>query len=67
MNTVLPQRIFQPQQNVQGQGTKVFSLKQSKPAIDLAILAYATEHAGIEVDLDRDLERAGIECLVKGD
>jgi len=67
MNTILSQRIFLPQQNVQRQRTKVLSLKQSKSAVDLAIWAYATEHAGTEVDLDRDLEKAGIECLARGD
>lgn len=67
MNTILSKRIFLPQQNVQRQGTKVLSLKQSKSAVDLAIWAYATEHAGTEVDLDRDLEKAGIECLARGD
>jgi hypothetical protein len=74
MNAVLSQRIFPSQQNVQGRvfpkqskSAKMPSLKQSKSAIDLAIFAYATKHAGTEVDLDRDLENAGIECLARGD
>jgi hypothetical protein len=70
----LSQRVFPSQQDIQGRGTKVpsslkskvRSVRRSGTAIDLAIFAYATEHAGTEIDLDRDLEKAGIECLARG-
>jgi predicted DNA-binding protein len=40
--------------------------QQSRKARQEAITAYATEMAGTYLDLDADLESAGIEHLVKG-
>lgn len=40
-------------------------LHQARKARHDAIVAYATETAGTDLDLDHDLESAGIEHLVK--
>lgn len=40
-------------------------LHQARKARHDAIMTYAVEMAGTDVDLDRDLESAGIEHLVK--
>ncbi|EDN65506.1 hypothetical protein BGP_1139 [Beggiatoa sp. PS] len=46
---------------------QVLNKKSSKhqTAVDIhaAIAAYATQHAGTKMDLDDELEEAGIECL----
>jgi len=39
------------------------SKHQTATDIHAAIVAYATRHAGTEMDLDYELEEAGIECL----
>ena len=38
-------------------------LNQNKAEIHAAIMAYATQHAGTDMDMDYELEEAGIECL----
>ncbi len=37
--------------------------KQTKADIHAAIMAYAIQHAGTDMDMDYELEEAGIECL----
>jgi len=38
-----------------------------KLARDQAIAAFAAEHAGTDLDLDRDLEAASIKCLLESE
>jgi hypothetical protein len=45
--------------------TQKDSQKHRKTEIHAAVVAYATQHAGTEMDLDHELEEAGIECLNK--
>ena len=42
---------------------KKSSKHQTAEDIHAAIVAYATQHAGTKMDLDYELEEAGIECL----
>lgn len=41
--------------------------KRREEALDAEITAYAERHAGTEVDLDKELEAAGIEFLLSQD
>jgi hypothetical protein len=42
---------------------EISSKHQTATDIHAAIVAYATQHAGTKMDLDHELEEAGIECL----
>jgi len=43
--------------------TPIAKPKQTKADIHAAIMAYAIQHAGTDMDMDYELEEAGIECL----
>jgi hypothetical protein len=43
--------------------TPIAKPKQTKAEIHAAIMAYATQHAGTDMDIDYELEEAGIEFL----
>jgi len=45
------------------ENTSITNSIQSKADIHAAITAYAAEHAGTSMDIDYELEEAGIECL----
>lgn len=41
--------------------------RQAKEARHQAIAEYAEKHAGSDADLDKELEQAGIECLLENE
>jgi len=43
--------------------TPIAKPKQTKADIHAAVVAYATQHAGTDMDIDYELIDAGIECL----
>jgi hypothetical protein len=43
--------------------TSIAKPKQTKADIHVAIMAYATQHVGTDMDMDYEFEEAGIECL----
>lgn len=43
------------------------SARETKDARRRAIAEYAEKHAGTDADLDRELEQAGIDCLLENE
>ena len=56
----------QPATLVARQAIEAWLRDRKKTALHEAIAAYATQHAGTEVDLDPALEEAGAEVLRRG-
>ena len=57
----------QPATNVAREALADWLVRRRKKRLHSAIKDFASEHAGTDVDLDTDLEQAGIEILLAED
>lgn len=60
-------RLMRPATELVRQALEQWLEQQRKAALREAIAAYAAEHAGTAMDLDPELEAAGIESLLQED